>query len=246
MKPIRFILVMLVLAGTVGATPSTHIWAPSSDIQGYMLFHIHHDLYIPLHQGNSDNRVPSINDLGLSVGVLPLKRFNAEVGFDYRSGLGMADDYPIYFNAKFGIPEDAFSQGFPAIGIGIYDLGLKSDVTDDNLLYAKLAWTIPGVKNAFGRVSLGYFSGNDKLLLDDKGAKDNSGIMVAWERTMLELSDKLWICLDYQGTKSTYGSFNYGAAWRFSDNVAIILGYDIYNNPNLVSTLTWQLDIDIK
>lgn len=239
-------LFVAALSVPVMGTPSTHIWAPSTDIQGFRLLHIHHDLYIPTYQDNSGHRVPSINDLGLSIGILPWKKFNAEVGFDYRSGLGVADDYPLYFNAKFGIPENAFGKGFPAIGIGVYDFGLKSDITDDNLIYAKLARTVPGVKNSFGRVSVGYFTGNDKLLLDDHGAKDNSGVMVAWERTMPEISDKLWLCLDYQGTKSLYGSFNYGAAWKFSDNVAVIVGYDIYNNPSLVNTFTWQLDIDIK
>jgi hypothetical protein len=239
-------LAIIVLTTGAYATPSTHIWAPSTDIQPFKVLHIGHDLYVPVTQNDAGDRVASINDLGLTIGVLPCKKLNAEIGFDYRSGLGTADNHPWYFNAKVGVPEDAFGKGFPAIAAGLYDLGTKKDLTDYNLYYAKIARTIPGTKNSLGRVSVGYFTGNKKLMLDDKGEKDNSGLMIAWERTMTEWSSKLWLCVEYQGTKSAYGSFNFGAAWKFSDNVAVIAGYDIYNADNLVNTFTWQLDIDIR
>jgi outer membrane cobalamin receptor len=119
-------------------------------------------------------------------------------------------------------------------------------MTTYNLYYVKVARTIPGGKNTLGRLSLGYFVGNDKLLVDDSGKKDNSGIMLAWERTMTEWSSKLWLCAEYQGSKSAYGTFNVGAAWKFTDNIAVIAGYDIYNASNLANTFTWQLDIDIR
>ncbi len=215
------------ISGAAHATPSTHIWSPSSDLQGYGVFHIHHDLYIPTNQDNSGQRVSSINDLGMSVGVLPFKKLNAELGFDYRSGLGVADDYPLYFNAKIGLPENSLGRGVPSVAVGAYDFGTKRGGTDFNLLYAKVGWTIPGIKNSFGRVSIGYFSGNDILLLNEHGVTDNRGVMAAWERTMPEISDKLWLCVDYQGTNSIYGAMNYGAAWKFSENVGIIVGYDI-------------------
>jgi len=68
--------------------------------------------------------------------------------------------------------------------------------------------------------------------------------MLAWERTMSEISDKLWVCVDYQGTQSSYGAINYGFAWKFTNNVSAILAYDSYNNPNAKGTITFQLDID--
>jgi hypothetical protein len=70
--------------------------------------------------------------------------------------------------------------------------------------------------------------------------------MAAWERTMNELSDKLWLCMEYMGGNSLYGTFNVGASWKFSDNVVLLAGYDVYNNDklNLPDTFTLQVDVD--
>ncbi|MFA6356539.1 MAG: hypothetical protein WCY23_05465, partial [Candidatus Omnitrophota bacterium] len=76
------------------------------------------------------------------------------------------------------------------------------------------------------------------------GEKDNDGFFGAWERTMPEISDKLWLCVEYQGTKSSYGSWNFGGSWKFSDNVAVLLGYERYNNRNYADTVTIQFDVD--
>ena len=119
-------------------------------------------------------------------------------------------------------------------------MGTKPDETNNNVLYFKAARTIGKV----GRFSAGYFTGNRNLLLDKNGAKDNDGLMFTWERTMTEISDRLWACVDYQGSQSVYGALNYGFAWKFNDHLAAIVGYDQYNNPNLRDTITFQIDID--
>jgi hypothetical protein len=224
------------------ATASTHIWAPSTDVQGYGLWHITSDLY--LYEGKTDAGVrnPTVTNLGLTVGVLPFKNYNLELGVDHKSGTGAADDNPFYFNAKFGIPENAFGSWFPAAAVGIFDAGTKSDATDYNVIYGKLAKTFDPI----GRFSAGYFSGNDKLLLDSKGEKDNTGIFAAWERTLTEVSPKLWLCVEYMGTESGYGTFNAGGAWKFADNAGLLLGYDIYNNGDIPPTVTVQVDIDFS
>ena len=69
--------------------------------------------------------------------------------------------------------------------------------------------------------------------------------MAAWERTLTEVSDKMWICLEYMGTKSVYGSFNAGASWKFAPNVSVLCGYEMYNNSRIDDTATVQIDIDI-
>ena len=58
---------------------------------------------------------------------------------------------------------------------------------------------------------------------------------------MSEISDKLWLCVDYQGTQSGYGAINYGFAWKFTNNVSAIVGYDIYNNRNLTDTRNFSV-----
>jgi len=233
------------LSQSAQATGTTHIWAPSTDIQPFKLWHITSDLYFPVSPDPSGSRLPTVTNVGLTVGILPFKNLNAEIGFDHKSGFGGIDSYPLYGNAKIGIPENAFGGIFPACAVGIFDVGTKADMTDFNVIYGKLAKTIAINKFSLGRFSAGYFSGSKKLLLNESGGKDNNGLLMAWERTMTELSDKLWICAEYMGTKSVYGSFNVGAAWKFAPNVSIIGGYDIFNNPSLVDMATLQVDIDI-
>ncbi|MBI5416676.1 hypothetical protein HZA55_01810 [Candidatus Poribacteria bacterium] len=237
--------IFLVLSfNLIYATSSTHIWAPSTDVQAYKKWHLTSDFYAPTEKSLDGSRAATITNLGLTVGVLPNEKINAEVGFDHKTGLGSLDDYPMYFNVKVGTPENAYGNSFPALAVGVFDIGTKKDATDANVFYGKAAKSFKVEKLDLGRFSLGYFSGNSKLLLDGNGEKDNTGALVAWERTIPEVSDKLWLCVEYMGSKSAYGSMNYGFSWKFSDNASVIFGYDAYNNKDLPSTFTIQTDID--
>jgi hypothetical protein len=71
------------------------------------------------------------------------------------------------------------------------------------------------------------------------------GGLAAWERTVTKVSDKLWICVEYMGTESVYGTLNVGASWKFAQNVSMIGGYDIFTNDDLVNTIILQVDIDM-
>jgi hypothetical protein len=165
-----------------------------------------------------------------------------EAGVDYRhAGADAADDNPWYFNAKIGAPEDALFKGSPAVAVGGYDFGTETDVTNSNIVYGMVARTL----GKLGRISVGYFQGNDKVLLDANGEADEKGVLLAWDRTLSEISDKLWVAVDYQGTDSAYGALNFGVAWKFAPNVGVIFGYDIYNNSDLEPTTTFQVDIDL-
>lgn len=235
----------LTLTSTFGfATPSTHIWAPSTDVQAFKKWHLTSDFYFPSERDSAGNRPSTITNLGLTIGVLPFEKLNMEVGFDHKTGTGDLDDYPIYFNTKLGIPEKALGEYFPALAIGIYDVGTENNKTDYNVVYGKLAKTINLGDFILGKLSAGYFRGDSTLLVDGNGNKDNDGILACWERNMTEISDKLWVAVDYQGSDSAYGSTNLGFSWKFSDNTSVIFGYDIYNNRNLADTVTVQLDID--
>jgi len=236
---------LLAFSANAHATASTHIWAPSTDVQGFNVWHITTDMYLAVGNDAVGNRIPTITNIGLTVGVLPLKRINMEIGIDHKSGLGALDNYPMYGNLKIGVPENAIANGFPAVAAGVFDVGTKSDATDYNVVYGKIARTISAGGFSLGRFSAGWFAGNEKLLLDGKGEKDKSGLLAAWERTVTEISDKLWICVEYMGTESVYGSFNIGASWKVVENVSVLGGYEIFNNADLVDTATLQVDIDI-
>ena len=225
------------------ATASTHIWAPSTDVQPYKKWHVTSDYYVPTESNTIGTRPNTITNFGLTAGVLPFEKLNAEVGFDHKSGYGDLDDYPWYFNTKVGIPENAYGKFFPALAVGIYDVGTKENKTASDIVYVKAAKTFSAGNLSLGRVSLGGFRGDEDILVHgDK--KDNEGLLFAWERSMPEISDKLWLCLEYQGTRSSYGTWNAGFSWKFADNVAGLFGYDFYNDKNLADTYTVQVDID--
>jgi hypothetical protein len=175
----------------------------------------------------------------------PLDKVLLEAGFDYKKGFGRTlDKWPLYFNFKFGVPEDTYFKYMPAFAMGLYDIGYKRNYTNYNLLYFKSAKTLSLGKINLGKLSAGYFRGNGRTLRDKNGKRDNAGPILAWERVISEVSDKLWLCVDYQGTQSCYGAINYGFSWRFTKDISAIVGYDVYNNPNSKNTVTLQLDID--
>src|SRR3990172_1951762 len=100
------------------------------------------------------------------------------------------------------------------------------------IVYAIAGKTLPVI----GRLEAGYFVGNKKALVNfaetDAGGNfksDEKGILLSWDRTISEISDKLWAGVDYQGSDSGIGAFNFGLSWAFAKNVSIIFGYDIYN-----------------
>ncbi|MFZ3114731.1 MAG: hypothetical protein WA133_09945 [Syntrophales bacterium] len=227
------------ICGVAHATPSTQIWIPSTDIQPYKKVHFGADTYIKTASQDNGITEPTVTNLGLTVGILPWEKFQMEVGIDYRD-IGGNHTYPLLYNAKIGIPEDSLCEYSPAIAVGGYDFGTEKDVTNSNLVYALVAKTIGNL----GRVSVGYYTGNDKVLLDIDGNKDNDGVLLSWDRTISEISDKLWLAVDYQGGKSGYGATSFGAAWKFAPNVGVILGYDVYNESSYEPTATIQVDID--
>jgi hypothetical protein len=261
---ISIMILLLVFAVTRGdlayGTASTHIWAPSTDTQPFGTGHGTADVYIPVERNQDGSRPNTITNTGLTFGLLPFKKLTAEAGFDYKTGYGSLDSYPIYFNAKLAAPEGSlagyipYGEFSPAVAGGIYDVGTEVDKTDDNIVYVKTAKTInikdflPGATNikdlSLGRFSIGYFWGNDKLLLNQDLEKDAHGILLAWERTMLEISDKLWVCAEYQGSKSAYGALNVGFSWQFTPSTSVIVGYQFYNNRSLADTATIQVDIN--
>ncbi len=242
MKKLRLwtgtLITVLLLARAAHATPSTQIWIPSTDVQPFKKVHLGLDTYIKT-QSQDGTTEPTVTNIGLTVGVLPFEKLQMEIGIDYRD-IGGDHTYPIYFNAKLGVPEDVMFKGAPALAVGGYDFGTKSDVTNYNIVYGLAAKNIGDI----GRFSAGYYKRNRELLLDITGNKDNHGVLLSWDRTISEISDKLWAAIDYQGGKNSYGALSFGVAWKFAPNVGVIFGYDIYNESTYKPTATIQRDID--
>lgn len=237
----KFTIALLILvccaSSLIQATPSTIIWIPSVDFQAYKSFRLGIDNYAyDFKNGKAFSGTAFPTDLGLTVGVLPFSIVQAEIGVDYFT----PQLSPFMLNAKIGVPEGALANWSPAIALGGFAFGTHKNVTDCNIVYGIAGKTFPVI----GRIEAGYFSGNKKLLVDLAGSADNSGVLLSWDRQITEISENLWLAVDYQGSKSSFGAFSYGFAWSFSKNVSVIFARDVFN-ADLPSTFTMQLDINI-
>ncbi len=238
------VLLSLGFASRAWATPSTQIWIPSTNVQPYKTVHLNLDAYLRSQDENSGARKGPVSVLGPTVGILPTKRIQAEAGFDLMyQGDKILDNNPLYFHGKIGTPESSVAEWSPAVAAGGYNIGTKNAYTNQDIAYVLAARTFPLI----GRLSAGYYAGNGAALRDEKGEVANRGLLLSWDRTMKEISDKLWLAVDYQGGQSSLGSTNVGFAWAFSDKTSVIFGYDIYNNRAVAgkNTFTVQVDIDL-
>lgn len=244
MKMFKIAAIILSFAPlTAYATPSTQIWIPSTDIQKYKSLHLNVDNYAAVKKEPGGLWKAPVFMAGPTIGVLPYEKIQAEAGFDMmRAGL-TSDSYPFYLHAKVGTPEGAVFSGAPALAVGGYNFGMKQGVTNQNIVYGLAAKNLAKL----GRLSAGYYSGNDNVLLDDNGDKANKGVLLSWDRTISEVSDKLWAAVDYQGSDSAMGAFSFGVSWAVASNTSVIFGYDVYNNHKMAGadTFTVQLDINL-
>lgn len=267
---LAFVLAMtlsMTVTGIAMATPSTQIWIPSTDIQPFMVGHLNIDNYFRasgVPKATTATRDANVMDIGPTVGILPFDKIQAEIGFDY---LVIANDpndnHPFSFNAKIGTPEDALFKFSPALAVGIYNagpsqssgnpqLGISGNAplitSGQNIVYGLVARTLPVV----GRISAGYYHGAQSSLVAPANVytgevkSANDGMLLSWDRTMTEISDKLWLAVDYMSGNNVDGAVSVGLSWAFAKNVSVIFAYDIWKEKTLAgnNTFTTQLDIN--
>ncbi|MBL0225782.1 MAG: hypothetical protein IPQ16_09475 [Geobacteraceae bacterium] len=238
--------VLVTLAsGSAMATFTGQIWIPSTDVKGFKEVNVSIDNYARF--SSQANAGANYFDIGVTAGILPLEKFKLEVGVDYLTdGLGASGaQHPIYFNFKGGVTEDAFFKGMPAVAAGMFGINTATagDVpsSSTNVVYGLIAKTFPVI----GRISVGGYNGAERAL----GPKTNNGLLASWDRAMPEISDKLWLAVDYQGGRNSLGAFSVGGSWAFTPVVSLLVGANVYNPAQEVliggkPTFTTQLDIN--
>jgi hypothetical protein len=241
--------IVALACGSAMATPSTQIWIPSTDAKDFKNIHIDIDNYARF--SSNPDALTNMYNVGLSAGVLPLENLKLEVGFDFLKVDSKAyDDHPIYLNAKLATPEGAFGvKELPAFAVGAYNLStVTSDLTQQNLVYGLVAKTLPVV----GRLSIGGYNGAKRVL--SPGTKGNNGLMASLDRNMPEISDKLWLAVDYMSGKNANGEISVGGSWAFSKQISLIVGAVFFNPfqttvggtfPGGKPALTTQIDISL-
>ena len=179
------------------------------------------------------------------MGVLPYEKILMEVGVDalYPS------DYPYYFNAKIGAPENALFKGAPALQVGIFNVGTKKDVTNQDIVYGVIGKTLPGV----GRLTAGPYIGNSKVLLATDGTKENTGYMVAFDRGFKPVKDaagneynKFVFAADYASGKNAIGGGGVGLYYFFTKDISLLTGPVWFNEQAINGAWKWTTQLDIN
>jgi len=257
-------MIVVVAAAAALATPSTQIWIPSTDIQAFKTLHLDVDSYIRASSIGKSNgntgRDPNIWDIGPLIGILPFDKIQAEVGFDILlNATSPNDNHPVMGNFKVGTPEDSLFKFSPAFAVGMYNIGpsnygkvdfsvpnpylrAAAITSGQNIAYALVARTLPIV----GRISAGGYHGSQRALVDPNGHSANDGVLLSWDRTITELTDKLWLAVDYQGGNNVDGAVSFGAGWNFAKNVQVIFGYDIWKEKQLAGNNTFTVQLDVN
>src|SRR5712691_607911 len=285
---IPIVFLTLLVEGTVFATPSTTYWTPAtSDVQPFNVWHIGVDNYfrlsrtteegLPASTGVGNNQSGSLpTDVGLTVGVLPFEKLNMEVGID---GLFPATHiHPaltsigssLLFNAKLGTPEGAFlGDWFPAINVGIFNVGTKSQVTNMNIADFLVGKTL----GPFGRIHGGGYYGNPgSLLMHESGCKvgasnpsfacpagagkgtlANSGGMVGYDYGFWKVKDKegneynKWVfAADYASGKNFIGGGGFGMYHYFNKDISLLTGPVWFNDHAINGQWKWTVQLDIN
>ena len=282
---IAILFIALVVTGTASATPSTTYWTPATtDVQAFNVWHIGVDNYFRLSRTQEElangqfDSFPT--DVGVTVGVLPFEKLNMEVGID-----GLFPGTRIHpalrsigrsmlFNTKLGTPEGAFfGSWFPAINVGIFNVGTKSEVTDMDMVYFLVGKTL----GPLGRLHAGGYYGNPgSALMHEGGCKRgngnsafdcsvgpnspgasgklaNSGGMVGYDYGFWKVKDKdgneynKWMfAADYMSGVNYNGGGGFGMYHFFNKDVSLLTGPVWFNDHVINGQWKWTVQLDIN
>ncbi len=248
MRKVEFLLVGSVCwvlgVSSVHATPSTTYWTPcTTDVQPFGKWHITYDSYFTVgKKGKEKGDFPT--DVGLTVGVLPFKKLNMEVGFDL---LEPTDD-PLFINAKLGTPEGTLFAGSPALNVGIFNAGTKSGVTDFEIVDFLVGKTLP---HDLGRLFGGVYVGSDTLR-SAEGDVESTGWMVGYDKGFCPAKrgdrefNRFVVAADYASGKNVIGGGGVGLYVYFAPDVSLLAGPVWFNDEQLNGDYKWTLQLDIN
>lgn len=231
------------------ATPSTTFWAPSTaSCQARGVPHVTYDTYFWRGPAVGSQGAPGYPiDTGLTAGVLPFNKLQAEAGFD----LLLPSPEPLFLNAKLCTPESSLFAGSPGISFGFYNVGFKKDVTNYNVLHLMFQKNLP----TGGYLAAGIYHGmNRTLFTNSDGKVVRTGAMIGAGSPDIQIGlkglKKINLVADAQTGKNVLGAWGFGSNVYFADNVSLLVGPVFFLDNNLQpggSKYMWtaQLDIDI-
>lgn len=233
---------LMLVPALASATPSTTYWAPSvATCQPKAVPHVTYDTYY-----GKKGSYPI--DTGLTIGVLPGDKVQAEVGYDLL--LPGSNPTQFYLNGKICFTENSMGKGVPGVGVGIMNVGF-ADGTRYNMVYAVAQKTLP----IGGYIAAGFYHGiSDKLFYSSEGKKTQNGAIVAWSSPDIKVGvtglDKILLVADVQTGKNGFGAGGPGVYFYFNSYVDLLVGPVFFFDKTLQpggSSMLWttQVDIDI-
>jgi hypothetical protein len=239
--------VFLASAGAASATPSTTFWTPATTyVQPFLVPHITYDTYF-------GDRAYFPIDTGLTMGILPFEKVQAEVGFDlffpYVNYYFSQPASSLMLNAKLGLTEGAFGEWFPGISAGIYGAGFKYG-TEYDIWHGEIGKTTPIGTFTVG----GYYGAGPGPLWTGSDGVQRTGFMGAYLTPDVPINltglNKINFFGDVQTGKNAYGAWGVGVGLFFTPAIDILTGpiffLDKTVQPGQQSVMwTIQLDVDI-
>jgi hypothetical protein len=245
---------MLTFAAVAQATPSTTFYTPATTyVQPFAVPHITYDTYF-----NGRGAYPI--DTGLTIGILPFEKIQAEIGIDallpYK-GFYADPAGPLFLDAKLGAPDGAFGAWSPGISAGIYGVGLTRG-TAFHILHAELSKSLP-----IGTLAAGVYygaGGNDSLWTGSDGTVRRAGLMGAWTAPDIVIDlrglQKISLFADVMTGKNAFGGGGPGIGLYFTPSIDVLTGPVFFFDKDLQppvppagegSRMMWtvQLDVDI-
>jgi hypothetical protein len=244
---------LTVTAQTAQATPSTVVWTPATTYtQPFLVPHITYDTYVA-----RDAFLQ--NDYGLTLGVSPSSKLQAEVGFDLllpalfdgggnRTSVG--DNF--YLNGKVTAPEGAFAKWQPGVSLGIQSVGFKSDYSDYHLVHLDV-----GKAFKLGTVAIGgyYGLGSDVLWSNAQGDVNRTGFMASYTSPDFVIDrpglQKVVFSADVATGENYFGAVGGAVALYFTPSVSLLTGPVWFMERDVADALyggdfvwTFQLDVD--
>lgn len=238
------------LPGIASATPSTTYWAPSTaSCQAKFVPHITYDTYFWKGTPPPGAGAPTYPiDSGLTMGILPSSKVQAEVGYDLL--LPSSNPMLFFLNAKLCTPESSMFNGSPGISFGIYNLGFKKGVTDYNPVHLMFQKAFPG---GSGYVAAGLYHGmSDTLFTNSDGKIVKNGAMIGVFSPDIPVGikglKKLNLTADIQTGKNVLGGGGFGLYLYFTDTIDLLVGPVWFTDSKLQpggSKYLWTMQVDI-
>jgi len=233
------------VGGAAWATPTTRVWTPCSiDMQAFKVVHLTYDSYTTLgRKGPARGGEAFATDLGLTVGVLPFDAWQMEAGVDWLEPA----DYPLCFNAKFGTPAGALFPGAPAVQAGIFNVGTKKGVTDQDVFDVVTGRSLPA---GLGRIHVGGYLGNARVLRSSAGAKANAGVMAGYDLGFWPTPaaqggfNRIVIGADWISGRNAIGGGAMAVNYCFAKNASILVGPVWFNDAGINGGWKWTTQFD--